>query len=103
VKNLVSSNGDLVWVEDRQIRILPNQGGTSRQVLGNLGQVESIAADSDFVYYTDFETGKVAKVGKDGTGLTALAVNQDRLRAVAVTDTKVYWRTVNKVWSVPKQ
>lgn len=72
--------------------VLPNEcpPGSSAIATDGVG-VSGIAADSDFVYWTNERSGTIAKVPRCGGATTVLASGPRGAARIAVDETTVYW------------
>jgi len=66
------------------------EGGPALE-LAKSQRSRGIAADEQFVYWTDFLAGTVNKVSVDGGEVTVLAANQQGPEPIAIDGTSVYW------------
>lgn len=95
--NEVAVFGDFVVFTahgDGLVRRVPRSGGPAIVIGASSG--DGVAIDADGVYVTELDTGTVGYVPIEGYpdgSLLALALNQQRPRAIATDEKRVFWTT----------
>jgi hypothetical protein len=109
VPSLIIAGGRLHWASgDSVLSVACGAAGCSGQVDAVTGQHGAIglAADGDFVYWANYEEGRVMKcaIGGCGNTPTELASGQATPSAVAVDATNVYWLNYasGEIWTASK-
>jgi len=84
------TTGGVYWLAGEAVMKVALQGGTAVE-LAKGQYVKGVAADEQFVYFTDYLAGTVNKVSVDGGEVTTLAANQQGPEPIAIDGTSVYW------------
>ena len=108
---LVVRDGQVAWIDtgfqsqetvNAGVSVMPLDGGAARRIAGLTTLIypepggrawAGLAADAQYVYWTDLADGAVFRATWDGGSPEPVVANQDNPVGIAVDATTVYWST----------
>lgn len=83
--------GENVGLNAARIKKVSKMGGSVTTIVSNLYSISKLCFDNDYIYFTDFEGGKIQKLPISGGSVTTLSSQTSSPSGIIVDSNFVYW------------
>ncbi len=93
---IVIDGGDVYWIDDHSVNVIPFGGGTPQVLVDNLYYPQDLAVGGGYLYWSENadrykNPGSIKRMPTTGGIVTTLTGSVDFARRLAVWDTDLYW------------